>query len=311
MKYLIRTFFLFLIFLTLSFNVFAKDKTIDFVYVSWTGVTVKTEIANYILNKLGYSTSKKLLSVPFCYVALKSKKADVFLGNWMPVQKHIYNGYKNDVVKLTTNMDGAIYTLAVPKYVYSAGVKHFKDLNRFKDKFEGKIYGLEEGNFGNEVVRYMIKNNLFSLKDWKLVVSSEPAMLAEVRRKISKNKWIVFLGWRPHQMNVMFDIAYLDGSTDETFGANNGASIVNTLVRKGFTKDFPNVTLFLKNLVFPINMMEEIMYKLYKNPNLTPLKASFDYLSKHREVLKKWLEGVETADGKGNAYKLITSDIFK
>lgn len=298
---------IFLFIIAFSFHTYGKDKKIDFVYVSWTGVTLKTEIAKIILEKLGYTVSTKLVSVPICYMALKTKDADVFLGNWMPVQKEIYNKYKNHIVKLTTNMDGAIYTLAVPKYVYEAGVKHFKDLNKYKDKFDAKIYGLEEGNMGNEVVRYMIKNNLFSLKDWKLVTSSEPAMLSQVKYMISQKKWVTFLGWQPHHMNIMFDMAYLDGSSEETFGPNNGESVVNTIVRKGFTDDFPNVTVFLKNLKFSVDSINEMMLDLYKNRSLKPKDVALNWINENEDTVRKWLKGVKTADGQSDASKYIIS----
>ena len=294
-----------LFFVLFSAQVYGKERKVNFVYVSWTGVTLKTEIAKYILGQLGYTVSAKLVSVPICYMALKTKNVDIFLGNWMPVQREIYEKYKNHIVKLATNMDGAIYTLAVPKYVYEAGVKHFKDLDRHKDKFNAKIYGLEEGNMGNEVIRYMINNNLFSLKDWELVVSSEPAMLSQVKYMISQKKWVAFLGWQPHHMNIMFDMAYLDGSTKETFGENNGESIVNTIVRVDFVEEYPNVSTFLKNLKFSVDSINKMMLELYKDKSLEPKDVAVKWLNENKSLLKKWLKGVKTADGKGDAYKIV------
>lgn len=48
----------------------------------------------------------------------------------------------------------------------------------------------------------MIDQNAFGLKDFEVVESSEAGMLSQVKRQTRRNKWIVFLGWEPHPMNV-------------------------------------------------------------------------------------------------------------
>jgi glycine betaine/proline transport system substrate-binding protein len=59
-------------------------KEVRFGSVSWTGVTIKTELGTNILDSLGYEASIKTLSVPIVYQALDMGDIDVFLGNWMP-----------------------------------------------------------------------------------------------------------------------------------------------------------------------------------------------------------------------------------
>ena len=57
--------------------------------------------------------------------------------------------------------------LVVPTYVADAGVKAFKDIAKYKDKLDGKIYGIEAGNDGNRIILDMIekpKNGLGRLR---------------------------------------------------------------------------------------------------------------------------------------------------
>jgi ABC-type proline/glycine betaine transport system substrate-binding protein len=63
--------------------------------------------------------------VPVTYASLKNKDIDVFLGNWMPTMEADIAPYREDgsVETLVTNLEGAKYTLAVPKYAYDAGLK--------------------------------------------------------------------------------------------------------------------------------------------------------------------------------------------
>ncbi|MGE4560591.1 MAG: ABC transporter substrate-binding protein, partial [Desulfobulbus sp.] len=278
----------------------AADKAVRFVSVSWTGVTIKTELAVHILKALGYKTSNVMVSVPIVYNALATGEADVFLGNWMPSMQSIAGPYfeKGTVEQYVANMPGATYTLAVPAYVYQGGLQHFSDIAKYGDKLGHRIYGIEEGNDGNEIIQAMIDKNMFGLKGFTLVSSSEQGMLSQVQAFGRDKKWIVFLGWAPHYMNEIIDMRYLSGSTAETFGENDGTATVYTNIRKGFTREDPNVARFLKNLTFPVAMINQIMGTMHKDSDLRPAKAGLDWLKQHPEIYTRWLEGVKTVDGK-------------
>ncbi|HKJ64670.1 MAG TPA: ABC transporter substrate-binding protein [Desulfopila sp.] len=274
-------------------------KEVRFGNVSWTGVTVKTELGAHILDSLGYETNIKTLSVPIVYKALDMGDVDIFMGNWMPSMASIANKFfeKGTVVKYVANMPGAKYTLAAPSYVVDGGLKDFSDIAKYADKLDNKIYGIEPGNDGNLIIQSMIDEDKFGLGDFELIATSEPIMLSEVKALSKEQKWIVFLGWSPHYMNEMIDMKYLTGSTAETFGENDGTATVYTNIHKGFDKEMPNVGNFLKNFIFPISMINEISLMLQENKDYTHAEAGLAYLKKHPEVYKGWLEGVTTADG--------------
>ncbi|MDY0132258.1 MAG: ABC transporter substrate-binding protein [Desulforegulaceae bacterium] len=280
-------------------SVYAKDE-IRFVSTSWTGITVKTELSVTILNNLGYKASNLMVSVPIAYKALETGDADVFLGYWYPSMTNIAERYfdRGTVVNFVANMPGAKYTLAVPTYAAEGGLKDFSDIAKFKDKLDGRIYGIEEGNDGNLVIQTMIDKNMFNLKGFELIPSSEAGMLSQVRSYTKTKKWVVFLGWSPHYMNEVIDMTYLTGSTPDTFGPNNGTAVVYTNIRKGFDKEQPNTATFLKNLKFPIPMMNEIMDSLKKDQNLTPKQAGLAWIKKNPEVYRPWFNNVKTKDGK-------------
>lgn len=276
------------------------SNSVRFASVSWTGVTVKTELGVSILNTLGYDASKIVLSVPIAYKALDMGDADVFLGNWMPSMAGIADKFfeKGTVIQFVANMPGAKYTLAAPTYVVDGGLKDFSDIARYADNLDHKIYGLEPGNDGNQVILNMIEKEMFGLGDFKLIATSEPIMLSEVKTFVQDKKWVVFLGWSPHYMNRVIDMKYLTGSTAETFGDNDGTATVYTNIRKGFAEEQPNVALFLKNFTFPIAMMNEIAQMLQDDNNLKHGEAGLAWVKKHREIYRGWLEKVKTVDGK-------------
>ena len=94
-----------------------------------------------------------------------------------------------------------------------AGVRDFKDLAANADKFHSTIYGIEPGAPANQNVQQMIDAGEFGLVDWKLVESSEQAMLSQVDRKRRAGDWIVFLACEPHPMNTKFPLEYLSAGT--------------------------------------------------------------------------------------------------
>ena len=141
-------------------------KTVRFSDVGWTDITATTATATVVLKALGYEPVTQVLSVPVTYSSLKNGDIDVFLGNWMPTMEADIKPYREDgsVESIGANLEGAKYTLAVPKYTYEAGVKTFQDIAKFKDQLDGKIYGIEPGNDGNRLILDMIENDTFGLK---------------------------------------------------------------------------------------------------------------------------------------------------
>jgi glycine betaine/proline transport system substrate-binding protein len=273
-------------------------ETVRFSDVGWTDITATTAIASTLLEGMGYKTKTQLLSVPVTYKSLENNDIDVFLGNWMPTMEADIKAYreKGTVETIHKNLEGAKYTLAVPKYVYDAGVKSFADIAKHADKFDNKIYGIEPGNDGNRLIQSMIDQDAFGLKGFKVVESSEAGMLSQVKRKTRRDKWIVFLGWEPHPMNANFELKYLEGG-DDFFGPNLGGASVYTNVRKGYTSECKNVGQLLSNLTFKLEMENQVMSAIL-DEGQKPNTAAKDWLSNNQTALSGWLEGVTTIDGK-------------
>jgi len=100
-------------------------KKVRFSDVGWTDISSTTALTSILLKGLGYNPKLFLLSVPVSFTSLKNDDIDVFLGLWMPSMAADIKPYFKDgsIEKIRTNLVGAKYTLAVPKYVWEAGVK--------------------------------------------------------------------------------------------------------------------------------------------------------------------------------------------
>lgn len=283
-------------------------RTVRFSDVGWTDITATTSAASVVLQALGYQPEVQLLSVPVTYTSLKNKDIDVFLGNWMPTMTADIEPYLADgsVEQLRVNLEGAKYTLAVPKYVADGGLKDFADIAKFKDQLGGKIYGIEPGNDGNRLIQDMIDTDAFGLSGFEVVESSEQGMLAEVARATRSQGWIVFLGWEPHPMNSNFELTYLSGG-DDYFGPDFGGATVYTNVRAGYASECPNVGKLLGNLSFTLAMENEIMGKILDD-GMEGNAAAADWLKANSGVLDAWLDGVTTIDG-GDGLAAVKSEL--
>ena len=281
-------------------------ETVRFADVGWTDITATTAVTSELLKGLGYKTKTDLLSVPVTYSSMANGDIDVFLGNWMPTMEGDIAKYREagTVETVRANLEGAKYTLAVPKYVYDAGVKSFADLAKNADKFKDRIYGIEPGNDGNRFIQDMIDSDAFSLKDFSLVESSEAGMVSQVSRAVRRNQWIVYLGWAPHPMNSNVEMEYLSGG-DDFFGPNYGGANVYTNVRQDYLSECQNVGQLLKNLEFSLEMENQLMEAIL-NQKQKPAKAAQEWLNANPQQFEAWLEGVKTLDGK-DAKQAITS----
>lgn len=276
----------------------ASCKTVRFADVGWTDNTATTTLASEMLKGLGYKPSVSIMSLPIAYTGVKSKKIDVFLGYWSPNQNQVIGPFvqeKSITVLEPPNMTGAKYTLAVPDYTYEAGLKSYADIVKFKDELGGKIFGIEPGNNGNLHIQTIIKGNVFGLKDFKLIESSEAGMLVEVDRAIKKKAPVVFLAWEPHPMNIRHKIRYIEGG-DDYFGKNLGEATVSTVVANDYLAKCPNIGKFVKNLTFTTAIVNQLMVPIIDKQPAD--KAIKQWLRANPNDAERWLAGVETVDGK-------------
>ncbi len=273
-------------------------QTVRFSDVGWTDVTSTTALIAQLLRSIGYSPTVTVLSVPVTFASLQNNDLDVFLGNWMPAQAADRGHYVEDgtVVVIGANLTGAKYTLAVPAYTYAAGLKDFKDIQRFGPELDDSIYGIEPGNDGNRHVLDMLKQNQFGLGGFKLIESSEQGMLAQVERSYHDKKPIVFLAWDPHPMNMRFDLKYLAGG-DEFFGPNYGGATIYTVTRRGYSAECPNMGRLLANLKFTLRGENEMMDAILDRHEI-PEAAATAWLKANPAAAQTWLQGVLTFDGR-------------
>ena len=273
-------------------------RTVRFGLFGYSDIAATTALASQILRGLGYAPEAIDLSIPVIFASLADRNIDVFLGNWMPAQEGDRAPYMTNhaIDIIAPNLEHAKFTLAVPHYLYQAGLTSFGSIAAFSGPLHASLYGIEPGAAANRLILGMIKSNAFGLGDFKLIESSEQGMLTELERAYRARAPIVFVAWNPHPMNLRFDIDYLSGG-DSTFGADFGGATVNTLSRAGYAADCPNVGRLLRNLKFTVRGESEMMSAMLDRHE-QPDVAARAWIEAHPKEVEQWLRGVSMADGK-------------
>lgn len=291
-----------LLIVLLGFGVFAAvpqasaaDDTIDFGYVQWPGVTIKTHVAAKVAEYLGYETEMTAASQSIIFKSLDTGDLDVFLGNWLPTMKMHFDEYeeKGAVHNVRVNLEDVTYRTAVPEYVYEAGVKSMADLQEHADKFNKEIYGIEPGNDGNIIIQDAIDNDTYNLGDWTIQESSTAGMLSSVQRAYDNEEWIAFNGWKPHYMNVMFDLKYLE-DPEGIWGEDDS---VHTVARNGYQDENSNFYKFLEQFTVPAPVQNKWIDE-YQNKDRDPEEVAEEWIANNLDIVNQWVFGVESTDGR-------------
>ncbi|WP_435106435.1 ABC transporter substrate-binding protein [Arhodomonas sp. AD133] len=270
----------------------------------WPGATVKTEVAAQILEHLGYETETVNASTSILLKSISMDQLDAELAVWRPSQSHMLDPLLEEgtAVELARNIEGARYKIAVPKYVWEAGVHSLTDLAEHADKFGRTLYGIEAGNAGNEIMKKAIKDDTYDLDGWRVLPSSVSGMLAEVGKAVEEKRWIAFQAWEPHWMNITYDLKYLA----DPEGMWGDKSAVYTAARADLEAERPNVARFLSQMVVPVSTQSQWIYD-HSYDDIPAERVAADWIAANDEIVAEWLDGVTTADGEQAAIEHLES----
>ncbi|MDN6321927.1 MAG: ABC transporter substrate-binding protein [Halomonas sp.] len=275
----------------------ADDQTLDFGVPAWPGITVKTTIAEQLLNPLGYETSTQEIGLQVIYQGIESGDIDAFLGAWLPAQREMFDPRRESgvLIDVANNVDGAQMTLAVPEYLYESGIQNFADLDENSEQFDAEIYGFGAGSAASEILHNAIDNDAWGLGDWQIVDTSEVGMLSAARDAISRQEPIVWVGWTPHWMNLELPMRYLEDPED-LFGENNGESDVLTLLRGDYAEANPNVVTFFEQFTFSAEE-QSWMIQAFGQEEQDLAEVAEQWINEHPERIEAMLANVTTTDG--------------
>ncbi len=236
----------------------------------------------HILEEKGYQVELTQTEKAPAWASVASGDMDMLVDVWLPhTDKPYYNKYRDRVERHESWYKGTELGLVVPKYMKD--VETIADLNQYQDEFKrgGKpsIVGIDPGASQMKLTESAIKS--YGL-DYKLIESSEPAMLTELDNAYKKKEAVVVTLWNPHWAFNKYDLKYLK-DTKKLFGDPDSIYYVT---RKGFEKDHPEVVKWMNNWHMDDEAVGSLMKKMEDTDN--PEKAVKDWVDDHRELVEEW-----------------------
>lgn len=235
-----------------------------------------------ILEEKGYRVELTQTEKAPLWTGVAGGNMDMAVEVWLPhTDAPYYDQYKDRVELHEPWYKGTALGLVVPKYMKD--VETISDLNRYKDQFKRgdkpSIVGIDPGASLMRLTEKAIQS--YDL-DYKLIESSEPAMLSELDSAYKKKEPVVVTLWNPHWVFNKYDLKYLK-DTKKVYGEPD---TIYYVTRKGFKKDQPEVVRWMDNW----HMDDETLGALLKNMEDAdhPEQAIKQWMDDHRELIEEW-----------------------
>jgi glycine betaine/proline transport system substrate-binding protein len=247
-------------------------------YVEWDCAIASTYVVKNVLEEMGYEVTLNSLDAGIMWQGIGEGQFDGLVTAWLPhTHADYYAAVQDKVENLGANLEGARIGLVVPSYVT---IDSIAEMNEHKDKFDGKIVGIEPGAGIMKATEKAIEG--YGL-DLELQDSSSFAMAAALKAAIDKEEWIAVTGWTPHWKFAKFDLKYLE-DPDAYFG---GEEHIATIVRQGLKEEKPEVHRLLDGFSWTAADIGAVMGLI--EDGLSPDEAAKQWIAENRGLVDTWL----------------------
>ncbi|MFE9997791.1 ABC transporter permease/substrate binding protein [Streptomyces avermitilis] len=251
-----------------------QGKKVTIGYIPWDEGVASTFLWQEVLEQRGFQVDTKQFDAGPLYTSLAQGDIDFQTDSWLPTTHAQYwKKYGKQLDDLGSWYGPTSLELSVPSYM--KGVDSLADLKGQASKFGGKITGIESSAGMMGLLKSKVLKEYGLDKEYKVVDSSTPAMLAELKRAYAKKDPVVVTLWSPHWAYSDYELKKLKDPKG-AWGKGDG---VHTLARKGFAQDNPVVGRWLKNF----KMTEK---------QLTGLEAEINKAGKgkQQDAVRSWLK---------------------
>ncbi|MFJ8783186.1 ABC transporter permease/substrate binding protein [Streptomyces sp. NPDC102476] len=251
-----------------------QGKKISIGYVPWDDGVASTFLWKEILEERGYQVDAKQFDAGPLYTSVASGNADFMTGAWLPTTHEQYwKKYGDKLDDLGAWYDKTSLELSVPSYMKD--INTLADLKGKASQFDGNITGIESSAGEMALLKSKVLGAYGLDKEYKVVDSSTPAMLAGLKRAYAQKDPIVVTLWSPHWAYNDYDLKKLKDPKG-AWGSGDG---IHTVARKGFADENPVVGRWLKG------------FKLDEK-QLTGLEAEINKAGKgkQQDAVRSWLK---------------------
>lgn len=255
-----------------------EKKVIKMGVLQWNDLVCPSLVTKNLLEKqFGYEVEVvEFFEWGIAYATLAKGDVDILMSQINFVAFDYWTRYNNKLEKLSASSHGLNQGLVVPAYVT---IDSIDQLNEHKDKFDGKIIGIEPGAGLMRQTKEAIET--YGL-DYELVDGSTAAMTATLKSAMAKKKWIVTMLWTPSWMTQAFDVKFLKDPKN----VQQPPQSYYWLGRKGFINDHPMAREIMAGIFVPLE--DNIQMTGYIKDGLKPDAAVEKWIGENQEIVKRW-----------------------
>ncbi|MDX9801919.1 MAG: glycine betaine ABC transporter substrate-binding protein [Spirochaetia bacterium] len=267
-----------------------SGKTANLVYANWEEGVAYTHLAKVVLeDMMGYDVTITASDVAPAYASVSGGDQDAFMETWLPVlHKDYIDKYGDDLVDLGHVYEGTLSGLAIPAYMYDAGIKSISDLKKdeAKNKLDLTIVGIDAGAGIMKTTEEVVMEK-YGLKDegYNLMASSGPAMMAALKDAYKNQEWIVVTAWKPHSMFGYFELKFLEQDGENVWGKGN----IHITGRKNLKKDKPELAAFLSDMMLTNSEIGSLMVAI-RESDKSEEDAARQWMNNNKEVVSAWIQ---------------------
>lgn len=241
---------------------------VTILYPNWVEAVAYSHLSKVALEEQGYEVELTNLDpgLIFAELSKENSKGDVFMDAWLPnTHKYYWEDYGDKLVKLGESFSEGTTGLVVPSYL---PINSIEELNANKEKFGGKIIGIDSGAGIHANTYDAIEEYGLELEQ---ITSSGPAMVAALQKAISSEDWIVVTGWKPHIKWTQFDLKFLEDPKGVY-----PTDVCEILSRRGFEEDMPKAAGYFKNFHLTDDQLNDLMSTIQDNGSEVGARMWYD-----------------------------------
>lgn len=251
-------------------------KEINLVYVEWDTEVASTNVVGEVLSDMGYDVTLTPLDNGVMWESIATGEADAMVAAWLPnMHKPKMETYKDDVMELGPNLEGARVGLVVPAYMKANSIADLKD------EANKTITGIEPGANMMELTE-ALPTSYKNLEGWTVAPSSSGAMVTALGQAIENNEEIIVTGWSPHWKFAKYDLKYLE-DPENVYGE---AESIHTVTRLGLDKDKPEAFAMLDKFYWTPDDIEAVMLEISDGKD--PKKAAREWIEANSDTVAEW-----------------------
>ncbi|MEU3043809.1 glycine betaine ABC transporter substrate-binding protein, partial [Streptomyces diastaticus] len=256
------------------------ERTMEVAWFPWEEDIAATYLWKHVLEERGYKMNLRQFEVGPMYAAMSRGQIDVQFDAWLPnTQKKYWDKYQDELVDLGDWYGPTSLELAVPDYVKD--VKSLADLKGKGEQFDGRIVGIEAGTETMDILKNKVVPGYGLSDEYKVVDSSTPGMLAELKRAYAKKEPIAVMLWTPHwayneyKLNKLEDPKKLFGEGDR----------LRTVAHKSFTENYPVASDWFRDFKLSEEQLAGLENEIQKRGTGKEEQAVDAWLKKHPELV--------------------------